>query len=74
MLGRDALAGVGDFDEIFVTNIHNTSEVLFRLCANTDPQGDSLVAVRQDSPNARPTCSTTPPVPRMRDHRQQTGH
>jgi 4-hydroxy-3-polyprenylbenzoate decarboxylase len=23
-------------------NVHNTSEVLFRLCANTDPQGDSI--------------------------------
>ena len=23
-------------------NIHNTSEVLFRLCANTDPQRDSI--------------------------------
>jgi 4-hydroxy-3-polyprenylbenzoate decarboxylase len=23
-------------------NVHNTSEVLFRLCANTDPQRDSL--------------------------------
>ena len=23
-------------------NVHNTSEVLFRLCANTDPQHDSL--------------------------------
>ena len=26
------------------TNIHNTSEVLFRLCANTAPQRDSLFA------------------------------
>ena len=24
------------------TNVHNTSEVLFRLCANTDPQRDSI--------------------------------
>jgi 4-hydroxy-3-polyprenylbenzoate decarboxylase len=24
-------------------NVHNTSEVLFRLCANTDPQRDSLL-------------------------------
>lgn len=24
-------------------NVHNTSEVLFRLCANTDPQRDSIV-------------------------------
>ena len=24
------------------TNMHNTSEVLFRLCANTDPQRDSI--------------------------------
>ena len=23
-------------------NVHNTSEVLFRLCANTDPQRDSI--------------------------------
>ena len=41
-------------------DVHNTSEVLFRLCANTDPQRDSTVAVRKDSPKARPTCSTTP--------------
>ena len=25
-------------------NVHNTSEVLFRLCANTDPQRDSLLS------------------------------
>ena len=25
-----------------VVNVHNTSEVLFRLCANTDPQRDSI--------------------------------
>jgi UbiD family decarboxylase len=43
-------------------DVHNTSEVLFRLCANTDPQRDSLVVVRKDSPKARPTCSTTPPA------------
>ena len=24
-------------------NVHNTSDVLFRLCANTDPQRDSLM-------------------------------
>ena len=24
-------------------NVHNTSDVLFRLCANTDPQRDSLL-------------------------------
>jgi 4-hydroxy-3-polyprenylbenzoate decarboxylase len=24
-------------------NVHNTSEVLFHLCANTDPQRDSLL-------------------------------
>ena len=41
-------------------DVHNTSDVLFRLCANTDPQHDSTVAVRKDSPKARPTCSTTP--------------
>ena len=40
-------------------NVHNTSEVLFHLTANTDPQRDSMVAVRKDSPKARPTCSTT---------------
>ena len=40
-------------------DMHNTSEVLFLLCANTDPQRDSKVAVRKDSPKARPTCSTT---------------
>jgi len=39
-----------------------TSKVPFRLCANTDPQRDSMVAVRKDSPKARPTCSTTPPA------------
>ena len=27
-------------------DVHNTSDVLFRLCANTDPQRDSNVAVR----------------------------
>ena len=41
-------------------DVHNTSEVLFRRCTNTDPQRDGLVAVRKDSPKARPTCSTTP--------------
>ena len=39
-------------------DVHNTREVLFRLCANTDPQRDSIVAVRKDSPKARPTRST----------------
>ena len=24
-------------------DVHNTSEVLFRLCANTDPQRDSII-------------------------------
>ena len=43
-------------------DVHNTSEVPFRLCANTDPQRDSMVAVRKDSPKARPTCSTTRPA------------
>ena len=43
-------------------DVHNTSEVLFRLCANTDPQRDRMVAVRKDSPKAGPTFSTTPPV------------
>ena len=37
-------------------DVHNTSEVLFHLCANTDPQRDA------SSPKARPTCSTTPPA------------
>ena len=27
-------------------NIHNTSEVLFRLCANTDPQRDLIFTKR----------------------------
>jgi len=36
-------------------DVHNTSEVLFRLCANTDPQRDSLFT------KARPTCSTMRP-------------
>ena len=31
-------------------NMDNTSELLFRLCANTDPQRDGMVAVRKDSP------------------------
>ena len=35
-------------------DVHNTSEVLFRLCANTEPQRDSMVAVRKNSPKARP--------------------
>jgi len=26
-------------------DVHNTSEVLFRLCANTDPQRDSLFSL-----------------------------
>ena len=43
-------------------DVHNTGEVLFRLCANTDPQRDGTVAVRKDSPKARPTCSTTRPA------------
>ena len=37
-------------------DVHNTSEVLFRLCANIDTQRDST------SPKARPTRSTTPPA------------
>jgi 3-octaprenyl-4-hydroxybenzoate carboxy-lyase C-terminal domain len=47
-------------------DVHNTSEVLFRLCANTDPQracppklGEGGTA---SSPKARPTCSTTRPA------------
>ena len=39
--------------------VHNTSEVLFRLCANTDPQRDSLFIPQSGT---RPTCSTTPPA------------
>ncbi len=32
-------------------DVHNTSEVLFRLCANTDPQRDSLFSLaRTDVP------------------------
>ena len=27
---------------VIVVDVHNTSEVLFRLCANTDPQRDSI--------------------------------
>jgi 4-hydroxy-3-polyprenylbenzoate decarboxylase len=38
-------------------DMHNTSEVLFRLCANTDPQRDSIFT------KAQPTCSTTPACP-----------
>ena len=37
-------------------DVHNTSEVLFRLCANTDPQRDSIFT------KGPPTCSTTPPA------------
>ena len=37
-------------------DVHNTGEVLFRLCANTDPQRDSPFT------KGRPTCSTTPPA------------
>ena len=37
-------------------NVHNTSEVLFRLCANTDPQRDSLFIPQSRDPfrRARP--------------------
>jgi len=31
--------------------MHNTSEVLFRLCANTDPQRDSLFIPRSRDPS-----------------------
>jgi 4-hydroxy-3-polyprenylbenzoate decarboxylase len=37
-------------------DVHNTSEVLFRLCANTDPQRDSIFT------KGPPTCSTTRPA------------
>ena len=40
-------------------DMHNTSEVLFRLCANTDPQRDSIFIPQSGT---RPTCSTTPPA------------
>ena len=31
-------------------DVHNTSEVLFRLCANTDPQRDSLFIPQSRDP------------------------
>ncbi len=34
--------GFGELGEVAVGALPNTSEVLFRLCANTDPQRDSL--------------------------------
>ena len=37
-------------------NVHNTSEVLFRLCANTDPQRDSIFT------RGPAECSPTPPA------------
>jgi hypothetical protein len=40
-------------------DVHNTSEVLFRLCANTDPQRDSIFT------KGPPTCSTAR-LPRLR--------
>ena len=36
-------------------DVHNTSEVLFRLCACTDPQRDTIFT------RGPPTCSITPP-------------
>ncbi len=50
-------------------DVHNTSEVLFRLCANTDPQRDSTFIkrpVRRAGPRAdhrrpwAPTWASTP--------------
>ena len=44
-------------------DVHNTSEVLFRLCANTDPRENPKSEIR--NPKwflARPTCSTTRPA------------
>ena len=35
-------------------------KVFFRLCANSDPQHDSIFIPQS---GIRPTCSTTPPVP-----------
>ena len=32
-------------------DVHNTSEVLFRLCANTDPQRDSLFIPQSRDPS-----------------------
>lgn len=40
-------------DQSLVTSAA-TSEVLCRLCANTDPQRDWMMAVRKDSPKAHP--------------------
>jgi 4-hydroxy-3-polyprenylbenzoate decarboxylase len=51
-------------------DVHNTSEVLFRLCANTDPQRDALFTrgpadvldtPRPNSPSA-PSSALTPPA------------
>jgi 4-hydroxy-3-polyprenylbenzoate decarboxylase len=40
-------------------DVHNTSEVLFRLCANTDPQRDStFVKNPSDSLDHAPTVAT----------------
>jgi UbiD family decarboxylase len=43
-------------------DVHNTSEVIFRLYTNTDPHRDSMVAVRKDSPKARPMFWTMQPL------------
>jgi UbiD family decarboxylase len=40
-------------------DMHNTSDVLFRLFANTDPQRDSILIAQSGT---RPTRSTTPPA------------
>ena len=32
-------------------DVHNTSEVLFRLCANTDPQRDSIFIPQPQDPS-----------------------
>ncbi len=47
-------------------NVHNTSEVLFRLCANTDPQRDSHL-------HQRPRRCPRPRHHRIR-RRHQNGH
>ncbi len=38
-------------------DMHNTSEVLFRLCANTDPQRDSIFTKGPSKPPLLHRCS-----------------
>ena len=41
-------------------DVHNTSEVLFRLCANTDPQRDStIITTRATRSTTRRACRTS---------------